>query len=205
MTDPFNFDWGASIYAKVVATNMFGDSAESDPGNDAIIMTEPDSPVNIQEDIALRSATSISLTWQEGASNGGDQILDYRISYAHESNVYTVLAVGVTNAYFTATGLNAGLYYKFKVESRNYLFYSLPSDPIQILCATKPDIPTTIGTTNDADYVRVYWSEPANNGLPITSYTFMFRKWDDTYIEDAAYCQSDDSDLVANQFCTIPL
>lgn len=47
MTDPFNFDWGASIYAKVVATNMFGDSAESDPGNDAIIMTEPDSPVNI--------------------------------------------------------------------------------------------------------------------------------------------------------------
>ena len=57
-------------------------------------------------------------------------MIDYRISYAHESNVYTVLAVGVTDTQYTATGLNAGLYYKFKVEARNYLYHSPYSDAI---------------------------------------------------------------------------
>jgi hypothetical protein len=36
---PYSFDWGAEIYAKVVATNDYGDSIESELGNGAIIMT----------------------------------------------------------------------------------------------------------------------------------------------------------------------
>lgn len=71
-----------------------------------------------------RTATSITFNWVDGASNGGDTIIDYRVSYAQESSIYTVLAVGVTTQSYTATGLTAGLFYKFKVEARNYLFYS---------------------------------------------------------------------------------
>lgn len=49
-TTPYNHDWGASIYAKVVAANSYGDSDPSDEGNGAIIMTQPDSPTDLTED-----------------------------------------------------------------------------------------------------------------------------------------------------------
>jgi len=44
----------------------------------------------------LRTSTSISFSWSDGPSNGGGAILDYRISYAHESVVYTIIATGIT-------------------------------------------------------------------------------------------------------------
>lgn len=46
---PYSFDWGSSIYAKVIATNIYGDSIESDEGNGAIITTTPDAPINLVE------------------------------------------------------------------------------------------------------------------------------------------------------------
>ena len=52
MTTPFNFDWGQSIYAKIIASNAYGDSAESDVGNGAILMTKPDAPINLAEDVS---------------------------------------------------------------------------------------------------------------------------------------------------------
>jgi hypothetical protein len=58
---PFSLDWGASVYAKVIATNIKGDSLESDAGNGAIIITSPDSPANLAEDSSIRDYTSIGL------------------------------------------------------------------------------------------------------------------------------------------------
>jgi hypothetical protein len=63
MLSPYYFTWGASIFAKVIATNKYGDSLESDIGNGAILMTNPDAPMFVQENISLRSPTSISITW----------------------------------------------------------------------------------------------------------------------------------------------
>jgi hypothetical protein len=39
---PFSLDWGADVYAKVIATNIYGDSTESLEGNGAYITTNPD-------------------------------------------------------------------------------------------------------------------------------------------------------------------
>jgi hypothetical protein len=77
----YQHPWGSSIYAKVRAYNLYGYSAESDLGNGAIILTYPDAPINVQETIASRTATSISLSWSAGVSNGGAFVEDYRISY----------------------------------------------------------------------------------------------------------------------------
>jgi hypothetical protein len=46
-TSPFELDWGSSIYAKVIASNVYGDSPESNEGNGAIITTNPDPPINL--------------------------------------------------------------------------------------------------------------------------------------------------------------
>jgi hypothetical protein len=78
---PFSLDWGDSVYAKIVATNIKGNSLSSDAGNGAIIVTNPDPPTNLAENSADRSYTVIGLTWDE-PYNGGSTITEYRVNFA---------------------------------------------------------------------------------------------------------------------------
>jgi hypothetical protein len=57
----FQLPWGSSVYAKVIAYNLYGYSASSVVGNGAVILTSPDAPINLKEIVASRSATSISI------------------------------------------------------------------------------------------------------------------------------------------------
>jgi hypothetical protein len=47
--------WGSNIYAKVLATNIYGDSELSDEGHEAIILTIPDAPINLAETVSART------------------------------------------------------------------------------------------------------------------------------------------------------
>jgi hypothetical protein len=97
-TSPYDLAWGSSIYAKVIATNLYGDSTESTEGNGAIITTTPDAPINLVENTAQRTKSTLGLTWSEGAFNGGATIIDYRISMAESGGSFSVLATGLTSA-----------------------------------------------------------------------------------------------------------
>jgi hypothetical protein len=44
---PYHLTWGSSIFAKVIAKNLIGNSVESLSGNGAIILTYPDVPINL--------------------------------------------------------------------------------------------------------------------------------------------------------------
>jgi hypothetical protein len=44
---PYSLEWGAHIFAKVLATNVKGDSIESFSGNGAQILRVPDAPVSL--------------------------------------------------------------------------------------------------------------------------------------------------------------
>ncbi len=54
---PFNLDWGAKVFAKIMATNIKGNSLVSDPGTGATIISNPDAPVDLTEIYSLRTAT----------------------------------------------------------------------------------------------------------------------------------------------------
>jgi hypothetical protein len=69
--------WADSVYAKIVAYNIYGESTISDAGNGAIILTEPDAPLALAENIATRGATQIGLTWSKAAEEGGSPVIDY--------------------------------------------------------------------------------------------------------------------------------
>ena len=43
-SSPYSLTWGSSVYAKIIATNIKGNSALSNSGNGAIIVTNPDPP-----------------------------------------------------------------------------------------------------------------------------------------------------------------
>jgi hypothetical protein len=74
---PFSLNWGTSVFAKVVATNIYGNSIESVAGNGAVITTTPDAPINLDENTSLRTKSTIGLTWNKADFIGGAEIIDY--------------------------------------------------------------------------------------------------------------------------------
>jgi hypothetical protein len=161
------------VSAKVVAYNVYGDSDESDVGNGALILTNPDPPISLAEVVASRTADSITIEWSQGYSDGGTAILDYRLSSDQSTDNYIYVDEAISSTQFTVTGLTAGSTYKFKIEARNVFGYSLESDVINILCATRPSPPVTPTTTVVANKVIIDWNPPAENGLAIESYTIV--------------------------------
>lgn len=149
---PYDLPWGSSIYAILSATNIVGESLFSVEGNGAVILTNPDRPVNLQNEPTITKASQIGVSWDEGAANGGSVVIDYYISYATLADTtYTVVPSIVDTAY-TITGLSAGVTYKIKVQARNEFDLSDYSIEIDVLAGQIPDTPiaptTTIQSSN---------------------------------------------------------
>jgi hypothetical protein len=104
------------------------------------------------------------------------------------------------------TGLTFGVIYDFKVESRNSHGYSDLSDPVSLLCAFIPDPPLTVTTTNSNELVTIDWSEPVNNGSPITAYRIFIRESDEaTFTEETVQCVGSDVSVISNRQCSVTL
>lgn len=136
--------WGASVHGYVIAQNAYGVSDSSEVGNGAIILTRPDQPITVQENLEPKSGTSIGMTWAEGATNGGSEVIDYRVSYDQGTGTesFSILADQLTVKSYIATGLSPGLTYTFKIQARNAFGLSEYSTSLAVLCAFVPDKPT---------------------------------------------------------------
>jgi hypothetical protein len=60
---PFNLVQGNSVFAKVIATNIFGDSLESEPGAGALIQIVPSAPTSVSNVAAVTNNQVIGLAW----------------------------------------------------------------------------------------------------------------------------------------------
>lgn len=140
---PFSIPWGASIYAKIVTTNIYGDSAASEEGNGAIILTFPDEPINLANNLEVTWGSTIGLTWDEGDQNGGTPVVDYTVmSLASGSDTYIERQVGVESTSITLEGFNLGTTYTFKVRARSAFDFSVGySNEVSILAAMNPNQP----------------------------------------------------------------
>ena len=113
--EPYNLPWGSHIFARVIATNVIGESLPSDEGNGAQILTNPDAPLNLQNEASITQANQIGLTWSEGTDNGGSSVIDYTVSFkAAAASTYTTKS-GVTGLLTTLTSLTQGITYDIKV------------------------------------------------------------------------------------------
>jgi hypothetical protein len=109
--EPFVLPWGASVYAKVNAINVVGASDYSQVGNGAIILTIPDAPLNLSDDVLITSLHQIGLQWYQGYENGGTPVLDYRVWYREIGGTYQVLEETVTQSTYLATPMTTGTTY----------------------------------------------------------------------------------------------
>lgn len=71
MSSPLNLTWGSSVYATISATNIVNSSGVSPQGNGAIILTNPDNPLLLQNVPAVTDTTKVGLSWVTGVNNGG--------------------------------------------------------------------------------------------------------------------------------------
>jgi hypothetical protein len=79
LNEPFEIAWGSSIYARVKAYNVIGNSEFSEPGNDAVILSVPSAPTSLVNVPENTSGFQIGLSWFPPVTTGGVEILDYRI------------------------------------------------------------------------------------------------------------------------------
>ena len=100
-SQPYNLMLGYSIQIKVIATNAYGDSEISEAGNGDIIVLVPDPVINLLNNPTITSDSVIGISWTDGLSNGGKEIIDYRISYDYSTGNYVTLAEHITNKFYT--------------------------------------------------------------------------------------------------------
>lgn len=93
---PYNLEFGDSIFAKVAATNFYGESEFSVQGNGGIVLLVPDAPINLLDNTAVTTAYVIGVTWEDGSSTGGSPILDYKITYDQSTGIWATLQEGIT-------------------------------------------------------------------------------------------------------------
>jgi hypothetical protein len=203
---PYHLPWGSSVFAIVAVSNIVGQSAFSAPGNDAIILTIPDAPVNLANLPAVTKATKIGVSWANGAENGGSTVLDYQLSYSLETeSTYTTIS-SILTATYTITGLTTGSEYKIRVQSRNEFGLSDYSNEIKVLAAQIPDAPAAPSTAVQDSSVLVDWSAPNEQGSPIIGYQIWIRKSDGTtFAIDSTSCDGADAAVVSSTSCLIPI
>ena len=98
---PYSLVLDESIWVKVIATNIYGDSEFSVEGNGALIKLVPDAPISLACDFAATNAFTIALTWFNGLSNGGLDILDYDIYYDEAlGGEYTLIGNNIEFLYY---------------------------------------------------------------------------------------------------------
>ena len=118
------------------------------------------------------------MDWIDGSENGGLLVLDYQVNIAELSGDYSVFATGVPTQKFVATGLTFGTIYKFTIQSRNSHGLSPVSDELILLAAFKPLAPVTITTSIEGPLTVIEWSDPVDNGSPITGYLIYIAEHD---------------------------
>jgi hypothetical protein len=79
----------------------------------------------------------------------------------------------LTSTSYTAINLNGGNTYKFKVQARNSVGYSVPSSETGILCARAPDAPVSVSRnslTTTSTQIGITWVAGFNGASPIIDY-----------------------------------
>lgn len=169
------------MVVKVVATNLYGNSADSPNGQGAVIQLVPDAPIDLLNDGSVTSDTVIRFTWTDGASDGGSPVLDYSVYWDNAGSEFVLLASQFVEQYYMTTAtLTPGAFYKFKVTSRNSVGDSQMSAEIEILAATKPDAPTNLvnDPANTSAYqIGITWTQGAyNGGSDVVDYEVSFKE-----------------------------
>jgi hypothetical protein len=212
-SEPFLLEHQQPILVKVTQVNVIGESEMSAEGSGASIFVPvvPEAPINMVEISSEVTKTTASFAWSDGA-NGGKPILDYMVEYdLADGSSWTTLETDILQKQYTATGLDQGNTYKFRVYACNQVGYSEASEEIHILTAIIPDAPSDVLTTVVANDIVITWSSPSEDflqdyGANLLHYTIEIQGGDETsYFTELTHCNGADSGIISSLECSIPI
>ena len=104
-------------------------------------------PINLVNVPSITKSRQNGLSWSEGLSNGGSEVIDFRITYRVSDEIFTNIVSGILDNSYTVSGLDPGTTYNFKVQARNVYGLSDYSAEVLILAAQIPDATAAPTTT----------------------------------------------------------
>jgi fibronectin type 3 domain-containing protein len=162
---------GTTYYYEVTAVNAVG---ESGPSNElsaaALYATAPGAPKLTE---ANKGYNEVFLDWDAPASNGGTDILSYRIYRGTASGAEALIrSVPAQNTYFDDGQVVGGTTYYYEVSAVNSVGESVLSNELYAtpLTPTVPDAPTLTAATGGYGKVSLVWKPGFNGGTAITGY-----------------------------------
>ena len=122
-------------------------------------------------------------------------------------NDFAILEEGVvTSSYQTSFHLVPGANYRFKVQARNSVGFSLLSTDVTIRAARRPDAPENVITTNILNTnISISWSAPYDGGSPITSYVIQIQRSDNVSYAENSYCLGTNLEILTTTQCTVTI
>ena len=174
---------------RVVATNHGGSTTSSNT-IDVAVVSAPGAPTAVS---ATPGDTQLIVSWTAPSSNGGSAITGYKVEKKEGSGSYTpaVANTGSDAVTYTATGLDNGNSYTFKVSAINSAGTSDASTdssaftPIGVTNAVT-DISAAPSTSGSAEVV-VSWTAPSETGgSAVTGYQIFMQTNSGSFVEIAS-------------------
>ena len=156
---------------RVTAVNRIGSSAVSDSASATTLATTPGLP-KLLTAVDVK-ADSLKLTWLDPDSDGGSDILDYRVEMKQGTS-WVEISDGVsTLTELAVTGLDPLTSYSFRVTAINGIGSGPTSSvfTISTIASKAPSASTSITFTNiKSTSVSINWA-PVVAEVPVTNYT----------------------------------
>lgn len=163
----------------------------------------PDAPLNLVNVVEITNAFNIGMDWDHGLDDGGSPVIDFKVWYALENEAYVNYVEGITTDFYTTEYTTEhGRNYKFKVQARNSVGFSLPSQEVIIRAARIPDPPTAVNTfiiapNVNVDDMVISWTAEYDGGSPVIAFTILVLEGDAiTFTEDSVNCAGTDQTIV---------
>jgi predicted phage tail protein len=162
---------GTTYVVRVAAVNQDGTGAFTDASSPVTPRTTPDAPSALA---GTAGDTSVELTWEASAFNGGSAILDYVVQHSDDAgSTWVTFEDGITTSTSTTvTGLQNGTSYVFRVAAANVAGLGAHTAASgSITPVTGATAPLSLAGTYGDREVSLAWVEPSyTGGSAITDY-----------------------------------
>ena len=160
---------GTTYYYRIAARNSAGLGTPSAAVSQTARVVAPGAPQNLA---ATAAGTSINLSWDAPASDGGAEVTSYRIETSTDGDYWSELVSSVAGTTYADTGLTIGTTYYYRVAARNSAGLGTASAAVsQTAQVVAPGAPLQLAAAAHGTTMNLSWDVPEDDGgADVTSY-----------------------------------